>query len=109
MEMAEYIYSILKSQRTIMWSWGFNTPAALADNKGLAFKVNGFIHKGWVKVIYIEGADLFTIILINRKRNVVREIEGVYFDQLVEVIDNAVEKTNDYEEQIKNEYQTIKL
>jgi hypothetical protein len=109
MEIAEYIYTILKSQKTIMWSWGFNTPAALADNKGLAFKVNGFIHKGWVKVIYNEGNDLFNIVLINRKRTVVREIEGIYFDQLVEVIDNAIEKTNDYKQKVETEYQTIKL
>jgi len=33
--MAQYIYSILKSQVNIMWSWGFNSPMALTD--GLQF------------------------------------------------------------------------
>lgn len=54
MEIANYIYSILKSNPTIILSWGFNTPAALQNNEGLLFKVNGFKHQGWVKVVYNE-------------------------------------------------------
>ena len=102
MEMAKYIYSILKSQLNIMWSWGFNTPVAIEN--GLMFKVQGFLFKGWVKVVYNEGADLFDVIFLSSKMEVKKEIEGVFFDMLVDVIDTNVEKTNDYKNRVKKEY-----
>jgi hypothetical protein len=104
MEMARYIYSILKSQLSIMWSWGFNTPRSLSNEKGLIFKVQGFKHKGFVAVVYNEGADLFDVILYHRQMAVKSKTEGVYFDMLVDVIDSLVERTSDYEERVKNEY-----
>ena len=52
MEMANYILKILRSELFVMFSWGFSNPIALANEKGLKFKVNGFKHKGWVEVIY---------------------------------------------------------
>ena len=102
--MANYIMQILKSQIIKMWSWGFNSPKSLPNNKGLKFKVNGFKHKGWVEVIYDEGVDAFNINLLNYRNNVVKQINGAYLDNLVDVIDNAVEKTDNYEERIKTEY-----
>jgi hypothetical protein len=104
MEMANYIYSIIKSRRMIMWSWGFHRPMALPNEKGLVFKVNGFIHKGFVKVVYNAGQDLFTVILLDLKMNPKKEIEGVYFDSLVDVIDGAVERTQNYEQRVNEEY-----
>ena len=102
MEMAKYIYSILKSQLNIMRSWGTNSLKAI-DN-GLIFKVEGFIFKGWVKIAYNAGRDLFDIYLLNYQMTIVKEIEGVYFDELVNVIDLEVEKVNDYENRVKQEY-----
>jgi len=88
----------------VMWSWGFNQPQALPNNEGLIFKVNGFKHKGWVKVVYNEGMDLFAVILLDNQNNELQRIEGVYFDSLVDVIDEAVEYTPDYAERVKNVY-----
>ena len=102
MEMAKYILSILKSQLMVMWSWGFNSPTALPN--GLKFKVQGFIFKGWVKVVYNEGTDLFDITFLSSKMEIKKEIEGVYFDMLVDVIDRSVERTNDYDNRVKQEY-----
>jgi hypothetical protein len=102
MEMAKYIYSILRSQLNIMWSWGFNSPIALEN--GLKFKVQGFIHRGWVVVKYNEGKDLFEVILLDKKGNSIKEVEDVFFDMLVDVIDGLVEKTNDYKKRIEQEY-----
>jgi len=76
MEMAKYIYSILKSQLNIMWSWGFNTPVAIEN--GLMFKVQGFLFKGWVKVVYNEGADLFDVIFLSSKMEVKKKLK-VFF------------------------------
>ena len=49
MEMANYILRILRSQLTIMLSWGFNHPTALPNNEGLRFNVQGFKFKGTVE------------------------------------------------------------
>lgn len=102
--MAEYILSIFRTQLMIVFSWGFHRPTALHNDEGLAFKVIGFKHKGWVFVKYNEGKDLFDVELRDNSLCVVRSIEDVYFDQLVVIIDNAVEHTVNYEEQVKELY-----
>ena len=101
MEMASYIISILRTQLMVVWSWGFNSPIAIEN--GLRFKVQGFKFQGLVEVQYDEGADLFNVSFIKRGE-VVKTVNGVFFDCLVEVIDNTVEKTSDYEERVKEEY-----
>ena len=102
MEMAKYIMQILRSQLMIMWSWGFNSPIAIEN--GLRFKVQGFKFKGFVEVVYNEGWDLFDVSFIKAGK-VVKTIEGVSIDTLVSVIDNYVEKTPDYEQRVREEYQ----
>ena len=105
MKMANYILSILKSQLMVIWSWGFNSPSSITN--GLQFKVQGFKHKGYVAVTYSKGKDLFDVGLFNCQMVIIKEIKGVYFDELVEVIDNEVEKVNDYENRVKQEYSII--
>lgn len=101
MEMAKYIMSILRTQLMVVWSWGFHNPIAIEN--GLRFKVQGFKFKGFVEVVYNEGSDLFDVSFIKAGK-VVKAIEGVYIDTLVETIDYYVEKTADYEERVKAEY-----
>ncbi|MDE5567123.1 MAG: hypothetical protein K2J12_01650 [Muribaculaceae bacterium] len=98
--MAEYILQILRSQLMVMLSWGFNSPTRLPEDHGLAFKVQGYKYKGWVEVIYDEGLDTFTVVL----KKTGKVVEDVYFDELVNVFDSLVERTDDYEERVKNEY-----
>lgn len=104
MEMANYILRLLKAQLMIVWSWGFNSPIAITN--GLKFKVQGFKFKGWVEVVYDEGKDLFKVTFIERN-NVVHVVEDVFFDMLVEVIDNVVEKTENYTECVNSEYSLL--
>ncbi len=99
--MAKYIVSILKAQPNVVMSWGYRN--AMAIENGLVFLVSGFIFKGWVKVIYNEGLDLFTVSLINRKGTVVKTIDEVYFDNLVSTIDYNVETKNDKTEKYKKQ------
>lgn len=101
MEMAKYIMSILRTQLMVMWSWGFNSPVAIKN--GLRFKVQGFKFRGIVEVVYNEGLDLFDVSFIKTNK-VIDMIDGVYFDTLVEVIDNYVEKTSDYEQRVRSTY-----
>jgi len=65
--------------------------------------VQGFKFKGTVEVVYNEGRDLFDLSFIKRNK-VVKSINGVFFDSLVEVIDDYVEKTTDYEKRVAAEY-----
>lgn len=91
--MAKYIIAILKTQLTVVWSWGFHQPIALPNNEGLRFKVSGFKFKGVIEVVYDEGWDLFNVRFI-RGSKVIETIEGVYFDTLVNTIDYYVETPN---------------
>jgi hypothetical protein len=102
--MGNYILSILKTQLLITCSWGFNSPKSLPNNEGLQFKVNGFKHQGFVKVIYNEGKDLFEIILLTNKGEEKQRITDVFLDLLVETIDLAVERTDNYTEKVKQTY-----
>lgn len=101
MEMAKYIMSILKTQLMVVWSWGFHNPIALEN--GLRFNVQGFKFRGVVEVVYNEGSDLFDVSFIKANK-VVKTIEGVFFDMLVDTIDDYVERTPDYEQRVKEEY-----
>ncbi len=101
-EMAEYIYSILLLQPSIIMSWGFYSPKII--KQGLTFCVNGFKHKGRVNIIYNECQDLFDILLFDENEKLVDTINMVYVDQLVEIIDNRVEKTDDYRDRVNREY-----
>lgn len=101
MEMAKYIMTILKTQLMVVWSWGFHQPVAIEN--GLQFKVQGYKFKGVVEVAYNEGRDLFDVRFLKANK-VVDTIEGVFFDMLIDTIDDFVEKTSDYEQRVAAEY-----
>lgn len=107
MEMAKYIMSILKTQLMIMWSWGTSNFMALPNNEGLIFHVQGYKFNGWVKVVYDEGEDLFNIHYLTNKMKEVKEQQGIYFDMLVETIDNTVEKCTNYEQSVRQQYTLV--
>lgn len=102
MEMALYIFSILRTQLSIVFSWGYNNPVALKN--GIKFRVNGFKHQGWVYVLYDEGADLFVIELYDTDLNKSKSIRDVYAEDLVDIIDKEVERTDDYPQRVKETY-----
>lgn len=104
MEMAMYIMRVLKSQLMVVWSWGFNSPKTISN--GLSFKVQGFKFNGTVEIIYNEGTDLIDISFIKRNK-IIEVIEGIYIDQLITVIDNHVEKVDNYKERVEAEYSLL--
>lgn len=101
MEMAKYILSIFKTQLMLVYSWGFHQPVAIKN--GIRFKVTGFKFRGIVDVVYNEGRDLFDVSFIQSNK-VVKSMDGVYFDMLVDVIDDVVERTPDYSKRVAAEY-----
>lgn len=91
MKIAQIILDQIKyADRSALMAWEANSFCAISESKefegGLCFKVNGLKHKGWVK-IGLRWADDYSIIFINQNREVVKTIEGVYCDMLVDVID----------------------
>lgn len=85
---------VLTANKPIYWSWGVHN--GICSNKWLAFKVQGHHHRGWV-LITLGWEDLYKVTLMTSKGRIVSETEGLYFDQLVEHIDNKVEKIPAYE------------
>ena len=100
LEMARYIWSILKTQLTIIMSWGIDPGSIKVVDLGIQFHVQGFKHTGYVKVALNEGKDLFEISLLSDDGECVKFLDEVYLDMLVDTIDQAVEKTEDYEERL---------
>ena len=95
-QVAGIILSQLKAGGPIiMMSWGcerFTCGTNEYQNHFLEFKVNGFLHKGQVRVT-LEGNDTYTITLYKGKdRKVVAENKGIYCDQLTDVVDGMVER-----------------
>lgn len=101
-EMGKYILFILRSDMTILMSWGFESPMVI--KLGLQFNVNGFKHKGLIRVVYDEGADLFNVSLINEDGTLKESLEGIYFDELVDTIDEHVERVDNYNDRVNQEY-----
>ena len=108
LKLAGYIWSILKTQPVIVMSWGVDIDTIKPVKSGLEFHVQGFKHTGMVQIILDEGKDLFEIHLIPDSEGERKIIEDVYFDMLVSIIDENVEKTDDYEKRISDTYDIIR-
>lgn len=105
-KIAVYIWNILRSKIQILWSWGFEDVKTIKN--GVTFKVNGFLLKGRVEIYLNEGKDLFEVSFYDKDENLIKQIDEVYFDQLVDVIDKNVEYTgSDYEDRVNETYQVI--
>lgn len=94
MTIASTIYGQIHALDGMAWyAWGSKNPLALED--GLQFDVNGLVFKGKV-IIKLNGMDLYDITFgrMNRKTyefDVKETAEGVYCDQLVEILDHYIE------------------
>ena len=109
LELARYIWSILKTQITIFMSWGVNPESVKAIEKGLEFHCQGFKHKGKVQIVLDEGKDLFEVHLISENGKKVKTIEDVFLDKLISVVDENIEKTEDYKKRISETYRIMEF
>ena len=99
-ELAMYIWSILKTQMTVIMSWGLDPSKARVIDNGMEIHVQGFLHTGFLQITLNEGTDLFEITLLSENRETVKFIDGIYLDCLVDTIDRAVEKCDNYEQRV---------
>jgi len=82
--------SVLTHNRGIWWSWGSRNLVNIKD-KGLLFTVSGMKHKGRV-LVTLGWNDTYTFRLLTGQYNEVYKETDVYFDELVERIDEKIEK-----------------
>ena len=106
-EIAGYILSIFRSNPFVVMSWGINPATITIVDVGVKFHVQGFIHTGYVQVVLNEGEDLFEVTLISEEGETLKTIEHIFVDNLICVIDDAVEKCENYQERISQEYSII--
>ena len=99
-ELAMYIWQILKTQMTIIMSWGIDPSKARVIDNGIELHVRGFLHTGFLQITLNEGTDLFEIKLLSEERELVKFIEDVFFDCLVNTLDENIEKCENYEQRI---------
>ena len=97
-DITQYILKILCSNLKTIWSWGFENPIRLRN--GIKFSVSGFIFVGNIEIIYNEGTDLFDISFYNSNGLLQKRLDDIYVDQLVDVIDENVERVPDYENKV---------
>ena len=73
-------------------AWGTKEKVAL--NNGLQFKTSGMVkRKCIVQVIYDEGHDVYNVVFGRIRKlawKVDHKVEQVFFDQLVQIIDDYV-------------------
>lgn len=91
------LLSLLRSDIMKFWSWGSH--AFAIDNskrtRMFRFMVSGHHHKGHV-YIFVNGMDLFDYYLTTSQGTIKKIVTDLYFDQLVESIDNDVERIPEY-------------
>ena len=104
LKIAEYIFEIFKSNLPVVWSWGIDPASIQVINLGVKFHVRGFKYEGLVQVVYNEGEDLFEVSLISENDQIVKTTEHIFLGDLISVIADAVEKTDNYSERICQEY-----
>lgn len=83
----------------VILSWGVSKRIATVynDMAALALRVSGVLHKGWVYVSLDEGRDCYVITLLSAdKKTVVAVRDEVYCEELGSVIDNLVERKEEW-------------
>jgi len=96
--MSNQVALIIRQQlfeggRMKVFSWGAN--AWRAGDDFLHFRVTGRLFRGVVRIT-LNSMDTYDIKLMKVSGEVVKEINGIYNDQLTEVIDNAIERVPEY-------------
>ncbi len=88
------LLALLAANPSIFWSWGVSQKHYIAK-KAMRLRVSGHHHKGYVYIV-VNGNDLFDVYLTSIHDVIKGEVQGLFFDQLVEWIDEKVEKVAAY-------------
>jgi hypothetical protein len=80
---------LISHNKPIYWSWGVEKRINIRDG-GLLIKVKGRKFKGFVNIV-LAWDDLYKVHLIKNNGEVLKTLSDIYFDCLVEIIDNEIE------------------
>jgi hypothetical protein len=91
MEIAKIILEQIKSiDYWALGAYGAKNFYSLPESKeyagGLSFFVNGMNHQGTV-FIYLKWTDEYKLVFTSTDGSVKKEVDGVYCDMLVEILD----------------------
>ena len=95
-EVAKIIHQQIKSYAPhALFAWGAARKGHMIYmSDGFKFKTSGMVRwKGWVYVKYDEALDLYDIDFFRIRGTEIKydkRVQGVYFDQMVEIIDRQV-------------------
>lgn len=84
---------------SVQMSWGVSKRiATIYKNRAtLVLRVSGVLHKGWVYISLDEGRNCYVITLLSSdKKKVVSVRDEVYCEELGSVIDNLVERKEEW-------------
>jgi hypothetical protein len=88
--------------KALIYSQGWSIPASWGacnwtnvHNKALAFKVSGHHFRG-VVFLTVNGSDLYDFYLVNAKHDIIKMETDIFFDDLVERLDKAIEFIPEY-------------
>ena len=115
MNIAQTIVNQIKAltPTSVLWSWGASKWQALGESSektksvqgigedylgGVMFYVRGMNHKGHV-IVSLALNDTYTVTIGSVRKGTInpkKQVREVYFDELSEVIDNLVEKQDNY-------------
>lgn len=95
-----YCWAILGYNKPILMSWGVNPYSIKEIENGTSFHVKGFKHTGYVEVTIDYATDTFSVVLKSDAGEIISSHTDVYLGELVRLIDDLVEKAEDYEERI---------
>lgn len=90
----------------VIMSWGVSKRIATVyqDRATLALRVSGVLHKGWVYVSLDEGRDCYVVTLLSAdKSKVIKVRDEVYCEELGSVIDNLVERKEEWTDDMYKE------
>lgn len=78
----------------LFWSWGAEAFMKFFHSC-LRFKVNGHHHKGHV-YIFLNFMDTFDVYLTSTDGEIKKVFEGIYIDEIFELLDEVIEKIPAY-------------
>jgi len=105
MEVANGINGLLNLSAAVTMSWGITDRRATvyAGMPAMLFKVNGFVHQGDVVVALNQGQDLYECYLLEDNCRMKRCFREVYAEDLVGVLDRAVETGESTEDEYREQ------
>ena len=93
------INDILDSRLNVVWSWGLHNKRVITD--GVRFDVQGFKFTGEVKIIFDFTRSAETNLTTFKVQIGDEVTTGVTAENLIDFIDERVEKVDNYEEAVK--------